>query len=63
MSDDKDLKGGRDREQVAAGQAYEIEYFQHKLGVSRNDVLEAISKVGNDREALEKYFRDHPPVG
>jgi len=51
-----------DKEMIAVNDGFEVNYLQQRLGVSRNDVLKAIAKVGNGRREvvayLEKYKRD-----
>jgi hypothetical protein len=50
-----------DKEMISVNDGFEINYLQQRLGVSRNDVLKAIAKVGNGRREvvayLEKYKR------
>jgi len=54
MTDNKNKKNARDRNQVAVGESYEVDYLARELGLTRWEVEEAISKVGNDREDLIK---------
>jgi hypothetical protein len=54
MADDKKKIGKADRDKVAGGERYEIEYLARKLGVKPADVIKAIEKVGNSREKIEK---------
>ncbi|GAB3428049.1 DUF3606 domain-containing protein [Niabella aquatica] len=56
MADDKTINDARDRNQVAAGEDYEVDYIVKKHGVSREQVLEAIKAVGNDRNKVEEYL-------
>lgn len=56
MSDDKNKQDGRDSSRVAGNENYELAYLEEKLGVSREQVREAIEKVGNSREAVEQYL-------
>jgi len=57
MSDNKNKVGGQDRDRVAGGQEYEIDYLIKKLGVTREQVLKAIAAVGNDRDKVEQYLK------
>lgn len=50
MTDNKNKKDGRDRNQVAGGESYEVNYLAKELGVTRQEVEEATKKVGNSRE-------------
>jgi hypothetical protein len=56
MSDDKNKQDARDRNQVAGNEDYEIQYIADKLGVSAEQVREAIKAVGNDRQKIEEYL-------
>ncbi|MCX2429883.1 DUF3606 domain-containing protein [Pedobacter sp. GR22-10] len=56
MADDKNKRDARDRNQVAAGEDYELAYLEEKLGVSRQQVKDAIAAVGNNREKVEEYL-------
>lgn len=57
MADNKNKKDARDRNQVASGETYEVDYIANELGVTRQEVEEAIKKVGNGREEIIKYFK------
>ncbi len=54
MTDNKNKKDVRDRNQVAVGESYEVDYLAKELGLTRPEVEEAISEVSNDREDLIK---------
>ncbi len=54
MADDKTKTDERDRSQVAGGEAYEVEYFAQKHGLSAQQARDLIADVGNDREALDR---------
>lgn len=54
MTDNKNKKDARDRNQVAVGESYEVDYLARELGLTPWEVEEAISKVGNDRGDLIK---------
>jgi hypothetical protein len=56
MPDDKNKRDSRDRNRVSGSEEYELSYLEEKLGVSREQVLEAIASVGNDREKVEAYL-------
>ena len=59
MSDNKNQKDARDRNQVAVGESYEVDYIAKELGVSRQEVEAAIEKVGNSREQISKYLKNN----
>ncbi|MGN7785821.1 DUF3606 domain-containing protein [Niabella sp. 22666] len=56
MTDDKTKNDARDRNQVAGGEDYEVDYIAKKHGVSREQVEEAIKAVGNERDKVEEYL-------
>lgn len=56
MADNKDIQDGRDRSKVNGNESYELSYIEEKLGVSREQVREAIDAVGNNREAVEAWL-------
>lgn len=53
MADDKSQRGGTDRRTVAGGEAYEVDYFAEKHGLSRDQAQALIDRVGNDRKKLD----------
>jgi hypothetical protein len=57
MPDDKSKRGRADRNKVAGGEAYEVDYVAKKLGVTAEQVKSAIKKVGNDRAKVEAELR------
>jgi hypothetical protein len=57
MSDNKDLRDGRDRNRVAGNEDYEVNHLSEKFNVSAEEVRKAIEKVGNSREKIEEYLR------
>jgi len=57
MSDNKSKRGAADRNKVAGGEAYEVNYLAKKMGVTPGQVKSAIKKVGNDRVKVEAELR------
>ncbi|MDB5229956.1 MAG: hypothetical protein JWN76_761 [Chitinophagaceae bacterium] len=47
---------GRDRQRVAAGQDWEVEYMAKKYNVSEKEVEDAIQRVGVSREKVEEFL-------
>lgn len=41
---------------IAVDDGFEIKYLQQRLGVTRGDILKAISLVGNSRRELVAYL-------
>lgn len=56
MSDNKSKEDGRDRSRVDPHESYELAYIEEKLGVSRQEVRDAVAAVGNSREKVEAYL-------
>jgi hypothetical protein len=54
MPDDLTNKGGQDRSRINMKEDYEVKYWTHHLGVSREDLEKAIEKVGNSAAAVRK---------
>ena len=57
MPDNTNKKGGQDRQRVAAGQEWEVEYMMQKFNVSRQQVTGAVRAVGNMRKDVEQYLK------
>ena len=53
VSDDKTNKDSHDRDRVAGGETYEVEYFARKHGMSMEQARDLIARVGNDRAKLD----------
>ena len=58
MTDNTDLRGNEDRNRINTNENYELRYIEQKLGVSREQLLQAIHEVGNNREEVEQYLRN-----
>ena len=54
MADDKKLTGNADRRTVAMGEGYEVSYFARKHGITKEQAIKLIEKVGNNRDKLNK---------
>ena len=54
MADDKTKTGKQDRDRVAGGQDYEVQYLAKEAGVTPEQARQLISAYGNDREKLMK---------
>ena len=61
MPDNKNIRAGRDREQIAAEQEHEVNYMAQKLNVSAEQINQAIRQVGNDREKVEEHLQNNRP--
>ncbi|RYE11375.1 MAG: DUF3606 domain-containing protein [Hyphomicrobiales bacterium] len=54
MADDKTFVAGQDRARVAAEEEYQVAAFARRHGMSPDEVIEMIERIGNDRDALER---------
>jgi hypothetical protein len=52
MADDPKKRDARDRNRVAGGQGYEVNYFATKHGITREQARQLIKEIGNDRDKL-----------
>jgi hypothetical protein len=44
----------RDRSKINMHEAYEVKYWTHALGVSKEELRKAVDKVGNSAAAVRK---------
>jgi hypothetical protein len=54
MADDLSKNGPQDPRQIKLSENYELRYWTEKLGVTAGELREAVKKVGNSAEAVEK---------
>jgi hypothetical protein len=52
MADDKKSRGEPDRSRINTSEDYEMQYWTELFGVSRQQLLEAVNKVGNSAAAV-----------
>lgn len=52
MADNKTKRGAADRNKVAGGEGYEVNYFARKHGITKDQAEKLIKDVGNNREKL-----------
>jgi Protein of unknown function (DUF3606). len=48
---------GSDRQRVAGGQEYEVQYLADKMNCTTEEVEAAINAVGNSRDKVEEYLK------
>ena len=58
MPDHKSKTDNRDRNRVAGGEDYEIDYLVERAGITREQARELVKRYGNDRETLMKHARN-----
>lgn len=54
MADNKTKRGKADRKKVSKSEGYELAYFARKHGITRDQAIKLIDRIGNDREKLNK---------
>ena len=54
MADDKTKRNGQDRERISLGEDYEVRDWAHKFGVSKEELTEAVHKVGDRAEDVAR---------
>jgi hypothetical protein len=54
MADDRTLKSEQDRSRISLSEPYEIQYWTKKFGVTAAELRDAVKKVGNSAEVVEK---------
>ena len=58
MTDNKDIRDGRDRSQVDGQDPNELNYIADKYGVSIEDIKAIIARAGNNRKDIEKALEN-----
>lgn len=57
MSDDKQQRGPQDAARISLSEPYEVDYWTKALGVTRDELAQAVVNVGNSAEAVRAYFQ------
>ena len=56
MPDDKTKTGEQDRKRINVHEEYELRDWSKKFGVSKEDLKQAVQKVGDSAEAVRKHL-------
>ncbi|KPN16791.1 hypothetical protein AO715_01440 [Xanthomonas sp. Mitacek01] len=56
MSDDKRNTGSPDRDRINLSEDYEVQYWTQALGVSEDELREAVKAVGSTSEAVRNHL-------
>jgi hypothetical protein len=56
MSDDMNKRGPRDRSRIALGEEHEVRYWTNELGVSRDELEDAVKSVGNSVSKVREHI-------
>ncbi len=63
MADDRTNRGGQDRSRINLHEDYEVRYWTEKFGVSKEQLEEAVRKVGSSASAVAMELKCQVPVG
>ncbi|OEZ02447.1 MULTISPECIES: DUF3606 domain-containing protein [Stenotrophomonas] len=56
MTDDKSKTGGPDRDRINVNEDYELQYWTKALGVSADELREAVKAVGPAAAAVRQHL-------
>jgi len=56
MPDDTETRSGQDRERINVNQDYELRYWTKELGVSAEQLKQAVDAVGDRVEKVREYL-------
>lgn len=56
MSDDKSKTGSPDRDRINVNEDYELQYWTKALGVSADELREAVKAVGPTSKAVREHL-------
>jgi hypothetical protein len=57
MSDDKNSTGSPDRDRISLSEEYEIRDWTKSLGVTEDELREAVDAVGNSADKVRQYLK------
>lgn len=57
MADDKNQAGAADRSRISLSEDYEVRDWTASLGVSEQELREAVDAVGNSVDAVRAYLK------
>jgi hypothetical protein len=57
MTDDKGNRGPADRSRINMDEDYEVDYWTHALGVSKEQLAAAVGAVGPMADAVKRYLK------
>lgn len=62
MSDNLTKRHQPDRSKINMSEDYEVKYWTHALGVSKEELQKAVDKVGSSAAAVRKQLGVEEPV-
>lgn len=57
MSDDTINTGGQDRARINVHEAYEVDHWSKKFGMTREQLIEAVNRAGDRAEDVERFIK------
>lgn len=57
MADDTNIRGPRDRSRINTGQEHEVRYWTKELGVSEEQLRQAVQRVGSSADQVREHLR------
>ena len=57
MADDKNSTGSPDRDRISLSEDYEVRNWTKSLGVSEDELREAVDAVGNSADKVREYLK------
>jgi hypothetical protein len=55
--DDPKIRGPRDRSRINTDQDYEVRYWTDELGVTEEQLRQAVQRVGPSADKVREHFR------
>lgn len=57
--DDKNNTGYQDRSRININEDYEVQYWTEKLGITKEELAQAVELVGTSAAAVEEYVNSY----
>lgn len=57
--DDKNNTGYQDRSRINMNEDYEVQYWTEKLGITKEELAQAVELVGTSAAAVEEYVNSY----
>jgi hypothetical protein len=57
MADDTSIRGPRDRSRINTNQDHEVRYWTKELGVSEEQLRQAVQRVGSSADKVREHLR------
>jgi hypothetical protein len=60
LADDKTKRGPQDRSRINVHEVYEVRYWTHELGVSKEQLEQAVQAAGSNVEPVRAHLKGAP---